>query len=152
MRTWHKYTRSIVQLLTFLFSCCRTLNLLLIVAAKNNHHHTVISAHSACVTWKWNLYICGILVFKSKAQDWLISILGKIQGAGQKFLDRFKSYLGSQISSQSLNEIHICQLQPKSTPKGEFFHIFLSLIVSSSRWMLPFDVWPSFPVRKWTLS
>ena len=54
--------------------------------------------------------------------------------------DRFKSYFGSQISSQSLNEIHICRLQPKSTAKGECFHIFLSLIVSSSRRMLPFDV------------
>jgi len=35
--------------------------------------------------------------------------------------------------------------------KGEFFHIFLSLIVSSSRLMFPFDVWPSFPVTMWTL-
>ena len=31
---------------------------------------------------------------------------GKIQGDGRKFLDRFKSYFGSQISSQSLNEVH----------------------------------------------
>ena len=66
---------------------------------------------------------------------------GKIQGDGRKFLDRFKSYSGSQISSQSLNEIHICRLQPKSaTTKVSFFHIFLFLIVSSSRLMLPFDV------------
>ena len=28
------------------------------------------------------------------------------------------SYFGSQISSQSLNEVHICRLQPKSTTKG----------------------------------
>ena len=28
----------------------------------------------------------------------------------------------------------------KSATKGDFFHIFLSLIVSSSRRMLPFDV------------
>ena len=56
---------------------------------------------------------------------------GKIQGDGQKFLDRFKSYFGSQISSQSLNEVHIYRLQPKSTTKGDFFHIFLTLIVSS---------------------
>ena len=60
-------------------------------------------------------------------------ILGKIQGDGRKFLDRFKSYFGSQISSQSLNEVYIYQLQPKSTTKGDFFHIFLSLIVSSWR-------------------
>ena len=36
-------------------------------------------------------------------------------------------------SSQSLNEIHIYRLQPNSATKGEFFHIFLSLIVSSWR-------------------
>ena len=29
---------------------------------------------------------------------------GKIQGDGRKFLDRYKSYFGSQISSESLNE------------------------------------------------
>ena len=46
---------------------------------------------------------------------------GQIQGDGPKFLDRFKSYFGSQISSQSLNEIHICRLQLKSATKGEFF-------------------------------
>ena len=57
--------------------------------------------------------------------------MGKIQGDGRKFLDRFKSYFGSQISSQSLNEVHMYRLQPKSTTKGEFFHIFLSLIVLS---------------------
>ena len=50
---------------------------------------------------------------------WL-SARGKIQGDGRKFLNRSKSYLGSQISSQSLNAIHICQLQPKSATKGEF--------------------------------
>ena len=64
--------------------------------------------------------------------------VGKIQGDGQKFLDRFKSYFGLQISSQSLNEIYIYQLQPKSTTKCDLFHIFLSLIVSSSQRMLPF--------------
>ena len=45
-------------------------------------------------------------------------------GDGQKFLERFKSYFGSQISSQSLNEVHICRLQPKTATKGELFHIF----------------------------
>ena len=58
---------------------------------------------------------------------------GKIQGDGRKFLNRFKSYLGSQISPQSLNDVHIYRLQPKSAAKGDFFHIFLSLIVSSRR-------------------
>ena len=46
---------------------------------------------------------------------------GKIQGDGRKFRDRFKSYFGSQISSQSLNEVHIYQLQPKSATKGDLF-------------------------------
>ena len=76
---------------------------------------------------------------------------GQIQGDGRKFLDHFKSYFGSQISSQSLNEVHLYRLQPKSGTKGDFFHIFVSLIVSSSQLMLPFDVWPSFPVTTWTV-
>ena len=46
--------------------------------------------------------------------------MGKIQEDGRKFLDRFKRYFGSQISSQSLNEIHIYRLQPKSATKGDF--------------------------------
>ena len=45
----------------------------------------------------------------------------------------FKSYLGSQISSQSLTEVHIYQLQPISATKGAFFHIFVSLVASSWR-------------------
>ena len=32
-----------------------------------------------------------------------------------------------------------------------FLYVILSLIVSSSRRMLSFDVWPSFPVTTWTL-
>ena len=70
-----------------------------------------------------------VLMFLTAAEGQL----GKIQGNGRKFLDRFKSYFGSQISSQSLNEVHIYRLQPKSAAKGDFFHIFLSLIVSSRR-------------------
>ena len=62
----------------------------------------------------------------------MVQFSGKIQGDGRKFLDRFKSYLGSQIS-QSLNEVRIYRLLPKSATKGDFFHIFLSLIVSSWR-------------------
>ena len=45
---------------------------------------------------------------------------GKIQADGRKFLDRFKSYFGSQISPQSLNEVHIYRLQPKSPTKDDF--------------------------------
>ena len=75
-----------------------------------------ISAHTACRNSQYNQPV------------------GKIQGDGRKFLDRFKSHLGSQISSQSLNEVHIYRLQPKSGTKGDFFHhIFLSLIVRSRR-------------------
>ena len=68
--------------------------------------------------------------------------LGKIQGDGRKFLD--VSYFGSQISSQSLNEVHIYQLhfsfysqnlQQKVTySQGELFFPYnfsLSLTVSS---------------------
>ena len=60
---------------------------------------------------------------------------GKIQGDGRKFLDRFKSYFGSQISSQSFNEVHIYRVQPKSATKSDFFFspYILSLTVSSRR-------------------
>ena len=51
------------------------------------------------------------------------SIYSKIQGDGRKFLDRFKSYFGSQIS-QSLNEVPLYRLQPKSATKGHFFPIY----------------------------
>ena len=82
-----------------------------------------------------------ILLLLLKKLAYYLSHWGKIQGDGRKFLDRFESYFGSQISSQSLNEICIYQLQPKSATKGELFkNIFLSLIVSSGRLMLPFDV------------
>jgi len=57
---------------------------------------------------------------------------GKIQGDGRKFLDCFKSYFGSQMLSQTLNEVYIYQLQLKSATNSDFFHIFL-LIVSSWR-------------------
>ena len=70
--------------------------------------------------WRWIVVVVVV-----------VSANGKIQGDGRKFLDRFKSYSGSQISSQSLNEVHIYRLQPQSATKGDFFHIFLSLIISS---------------------
>ena len=87
------------------------------------------------VTPKYLCFDCIILKKRRRTVK-----IGKIQGDDRKFLDRFKSYFGSKISSQSLNEIHIYRLQPKSAIKCEFFHLFLSLIVSSSRRMLPFDV------------
>ena len=78
--------------------------------------------------WQTNKHI----IARHTTQVW---IKGKIQGDGRKFLDRFKNYFGSQfISSQSLSEVHIYQkLLPKSAAKGDFFHIFLSLVVSSRR-------------------
>ena len=36
-----------------------------------------------------------------------MTIKGKIQEDGRKFLGRFKSYLGPQMSSQSLDEVPI---------------------------------------------
>ena len=53
------------------------------------------------------LCLCKVLFKTTKLLPYY-SVCGKIQGDGQKFLDRFKSYFGSQISSQSLNESHIC--------------------------------------------
>ena len=51
---------------------------------------------------------------------------GKIQGDARKFLDRLKNYSGSQISSQSLNEVHIYRVQPKSATKSDLFsYIFV---------------------------
>ena len=47
---------------------------------------------------------------------------GKIQADSRKFLDCFKIYLGSPISSQSLNVIHICQ-NPQQ--KVSFFIYFV---------------------------
>ena len=67
--------------------------------------------------------------------------LGKIQGDGRKFLD--VSYFGSQISSQSLNEVHIYQLHFSFTVKicnkrsqGEllFFPCNFSLSLTVSSW------------------
>ena len=66
-----------------------------------------------------------ILLLLLKKLAYYLSHWGKIQGDGRKFLDRFKSYSGSQISSQSLNEVHIYQLQPKSATKGDFFIYFV---------------------------
>ena len=60
---------------------------------------------------------------------------GKIQGDGRKFLDRFKSYFGSQISSQSLNEVNIYQLQPKSATKRVFSNIFVFDCFELASWI-----------------
>ena len=74
-----------------------------------------------CVCTEWTLVKYTVRWHVHISVHWFRTGRGKIQGDGWKFLDRFKSYFGSQISSQSLNEIHICWLQPKSTTKGDFF-------------------------------
>ena len=43
-----------------------------------------------------------ILLLLLKKLAYYLSHWGKIQGDGRKFLDRFKSYSGSQISSESV--------------------------------------------------
>ena len=83
--------------------------------------------------------------------------LGKTQGAGRKFLDRLKSYSRSQISSQSLNVVHIYRLQPKSATKSDFFlHKIiiacpaLSIVSSTdSVHVALWPVWLIFPVTTW---
>ena len=56
------------------------------------------------------------------------------QGDGRKFLDSFRSYFGSQISSRLLNGVHIYRLQPNSATKGDFFPIYFCL------WLFPVGV------------
>ena len=66
---------------------------------------------------------------------------GKIKGDGWKFLDRFKSYSGSQISLQSVNEVHIYRTQPKSATKVSFSLQFcLWLFRAGARCPLTFDL------------
>ena len=79
--------------------------------------------------------ICVINYFDTRSTFivLLLLLLKSKETVGLKFLDRFKSYSGSQISSHSLNEVLIYWLPPKSATEGDFFHIFLSLIVSSWR-------------------
>ena len=72
---------------------------------------------------KWSLALyCKLLAVLIILMHYEVKT--KIQGDGRKFLDRFESYFGSQISSQSLNEVNIYWLQPKSATKGEFFIYF----------------------------
>ena len=76
---------------------------------------------SECVLRPVNRY--GCITANSLTNNIINNYYGKIQADGRKFLDRFKSYFRSQNikSSQSLNEVHICRLQPKSATKGDFF-------------------------------
>ena len=63
---------------------------------------------------------------------------GKIQGDSQKFLDHFKSYFGSQISLQSLNEVHIYRLQPNPQQKASFI-IYFCLFFKSAHHVVSWD-------------
>ena len=59
-------------------------------------------------------------------------IIGKIPGDGQKFLDRFKSYFGSQISPQSLNESISTDYSQNPQQKVRFFlfvFVFIHIFV-----------------------
>ena len=67
---------------------------------------------------------------------------GRIQGDGRKFVDSFKSYFGSQISSQSLNEVHMYPLQPKSATKGMCFFPHFCLWLFPVRACCPLTFWP----------
>ena len=71
--------------------------------------------------------VCFILIAVfNPLLHWLNWAKCKMQGDGRKFLDRFKSYFGSKISSQSLNEIHIYQFYSQNPQqKGIFFIIFV---------------------------
>ena len=61
---------------------------------------------------------------------------GKIQGDGRKFLDRFKSYFGLQMLSQTLNEVYIYQLQSKSATNRDFFpYIFVFDCFELASWI-----------------
>ena len=57
------------------------------------------------------------------------------QGDGRKCLDHFKSYLGSQISSQSLKVFHIYILQPKSATIVVVFLIFFYFSIYFCLWL-----------------
>ena len=97
--------------------------------AQGLYFHLSLSVIHGNLTWFFDIWtdVSGLLSKLNAASCELNHIFwfGKIQGDGRKFLDRFKSYFGSQISSQSLNEIHICRLQPKSATKGEGFFSYI---------------------------
>ena len=83
-----------------------------------------------------------MVCFNTAVRPELCTLEGKIQGDGRKFLEHFKSYLGSQIATQSLKLMRSVSTDYSQNPQQKvsfFFHTFLSLIVSSRR-MLPFDI------------
>ena len=107
---------------------------------------------SLCVTvseWHW-LSRCALrltvnVTVRLSLVIWCqrTSSTGKIQGDGWKFLDCFKSYFGSQISSQSLNEVPITA---KSITKGEFFNIWTSFNDCDDIWpKITFEMVQEFP-------
>ena len=78
-------------------------------SSSNGLSWTASSSPLFCFVW-----FCFVFVLLVKSKETV----------GNSVLERFKSYFGSQIASQSLNEVHIYRLQPKSATKGDFFSFF----------------------------
>ena len=71
---------------------------------------------------------------------------GKIQGDSRKFLEHFKLFWVKNI----ITFIKCLPITAKIRNKRWFFS-YIFVFVSLSRRMLPFDIWPNFPVTTWTL-
>ena len=95
-----------------------------------------------CVCGQNELELCTTLAYP---------LIGKIQRDGRKFLDRWKLFWITNIITIIKWDPYLPITAKIRNKRWVFSYIFLSLIVSSSRRMLSFDVWPSFPVTTWTL-
>ena len=95
------------------------------VTSQTDQQPNYMEVGSAWQVSSWNLQ--GWNSF-SVVGPLFISPLVKIEGDGRKFLDRLKKNFGSQISSQSLNEVHIYPDYSRNPQhrKCDFFpHIFV---------------------------
>ena len=65
------------------------------------------------------------------------SASGKIRGDGRKFLDRFKSYFGLQISSQSLKLMRSISTNYSRNPQQmvSFSHVFVFDCFELASWI-----------------
>ena len=69
-----------------------------------------------------------LFVFISQMERWVVKSKETVGNSWTVL----KVILGHKYHhNQSLNEVRMYHLQPKSATKGDFFHIFLSLIVST---------------------
>ena len=57
----------------------------------------------------------------------IVFYLVKIQGDGRKFPDCCKSYFGSQMPTQSLNEVHILPIYRQYLQQKVIFFIYFCL-------------------------